>query len=60
MQGSGEHEEVQDDPKTGRPSKFRTDHNITRVNQLVQSDHRLTVQIISEELSLNRESSEGN
>ena len=32
------HEEVEDDPKTGRPSTMRTDENITTVKQLVQSD----------------------
>ena len=48
--------EVEDDPKTRRPSTTRTDENITRVNQLVQSDRRLTLQMISEDLSLNRES----
>ena len=47
--------EMEDDPKTGRPSTTRTDENITRVKQLVQSDGRLTVRI-SDELSLNRES----
>ena len=35
--------EVEDDPKTGQPFTMRTDENITRVKQLVQSDHRLTV-----------------
>ena len=48
-------EEVENDPKTGQPSTTRTDENITRVKQLVQSDCRLTVQMISDELSLNRE-----
>ena len=49
-------EEVEDDPKTGQPSTTRTDENITRVKQLVWSDRRLTVQMILDELSLNRES----
>ena len=48
-------EEVENDPKT-RQHSTRTDENITRVKQLVQSDCRLTVQMISDELSLNRES----
>ena len=38
-----------DDPKTGRLS---TDENITRVKQLVGSDRRLIVRMISDELSL--------
>ena len=50
------HKEVDDDPKTRRPFTTRTDENITRVKQLVQSDRRLTVRMISHELSLNRES----
>ena len=49
-------EEVEDDPKTVRFSTTRTDENITRVKQLVQSDRRLIVRMVSDELSLNRES----
>ena len=49
-------EEVEDDLKTGRPSTTRTNKNITRVNQLVRGGRRLSVQMISEELSLNTES----
>ena len=48
--------EMEDDPKTGQPSTTRTDKNITRMEQLVQSDCRLTVQMKSDELSLNRKS----
>ena len=47
---------MEDDLKTGQPSTTRTDENITRVKQLVRSDRRLTVRMISDELSLNRES----
>ena len=47
--------EVEDEIKIGLPSTTRTDENITRVKHLVQSDCRLTVQMISDELSLNRE-----
>ena len=49
-------EEVEDDPKMGQPSTTRIDENITRVKHLVRSDRRLTVRMISDELSLNRES----
>ena len=48
-------EEMEDYLKTGRPSTTRTDENITRVKQLVRSDYRLTVGMISDELSLSRE-----
>ena len=49
-------EKVEDDLKTRQPFTTRTDENITRVKQLVQSDSRLTVRMISDKLSLNRES----
>ena len=49
-------EEVEDDPKTGRTSTMRTDENITSVKQLVRTDCRLPVRMISDELSLNKES----
>ena len=49
-------EEVKNDPKSGRPSTTKTDENIKRVKQLVRSDRRLTVRMIADELSLNRES----
>ena len=48
-------EEVENDPKSGRPSKTKTDENIMRVKKLVQSDRRLTVRMIADELDLNRE-----
>ena len=48
--------EVEDDPKSGRPSTSRTDDNIARVKQLVRNDRRLTVRMIGEKLGLNRES----
>ena len=48
-------EEVEDDRKSGRPSTSKTDENIDRVRQLVRSDRRLTVRMIAEELSMNRE-----
>ena len=31
-------EEVENDPKSGRPSTSKTDHNIERVKQLVRND----------------------
>ena len=38
------------------PQRGQMKKNITRVNQLVRSDRRLTVRMISEDLSLNKES----
>ena len=35
-------EEVEDDHRSGRPSTSRTDENVKRVRQKVQSDRRLT------------------
>ena len=42
-----------DDNRSGRPSTSRTDENVECVRQKVQSDHRLTVKIIADELGMN-------
>lgn len=49
-------EEVEDDPRSGRPSTSKTDENIARVKQLVRSDRRLTVRMMADDLGLKRES----
>ena len=49
-------EEVENDHKSGRPSKSRTDENIERVRQKMRSDRRLTVRmIVADELVMNSE-----
>ena len=48
-------EQVEDDHKSGRPSTSRTDENVERVRQKVQSDRRLTVRMIAVELDMNNE-----
>uniref|UniRef100_A0A8C4Q567 Mos1 transposase HTH domain-containing protein n=1 Tax=Eptatretus burgeri TaxID=7764 RepID=A0A8C4Q567_EPTBU len=48
-------EEVEDDPRSGRPSMSRTVDNIEHVKQMVHADHQLTVWMIAEELSINKE-----
>ena len=48
-------EEVEDDPRSGRPSTSRTANNIERVKQLVCVDRRLMVRMIAEELSINKD-----
>ena len=48
-------EEVEDDPKSGRPSTSKTAENIERVNTLVCRDWRLTVRMLAYELEMNRQ-----
>uniref|UniRef100_A0A8C4R0B7 Mos1 transposase HTH domain-containing protein n=1 Tax=Eptatretus burgeri TaxID=7764 RepID=A0A8C4R0B7_EPTBU len=48
-------EKVEDDPRSGRPSTSRTAENIERVKQMVCADCRLTVRMIAEELSINKD-----
>ena len=48
-------EEVEDDPRSGRPSTSRTADNIERVKQMVRADRRLVVRMIAEELSINKD-----
>jgi hypothetical protein len=47
-------EQVEDEPRVGRPSTSETDDNVGRVRSLVRSDHQFTLRMISSELSLNR------
>jgi hypothetical protein len=50
----GGREHVEDEPRAVRPSTKETDDNMERVRSLVRSDRRLTLKMISNELSLNR------
>ena len=50
-----EREEVEDDPRSGRPTTSRTLDNIERVKQMVRADRRLMVRMIAEELSINKD-----
>ena len=47
-------EDVEDDPKSGRPITSRTNENVECVREKVRSDRRLTVRMIADELSMNR------
>jgi len=46
-------EQVEDQPRAGRPSTSNTDDIVERVGSLVRSDRRLTLRMISRELNLN-------
>ena len=50
------HEDVEDDPKSGRPSTTKTADNIGKMNELVRCNRRLTMCMIVEEFNINRES----
>ena len=43
-------EDVEDDPKSGRPCTSSTDTNIEKIRQLVCSDRRLTFHVIAIEV----------
>ena len=48
-------EDVEDDPKTGRPCTSTTYSNIEKVRQLVRSDRRLTIRVIASEVGMDKE-----
>nr|XP_061792327.1 protein GVQW3-like [Nerophis lumbriciformis] len=48
-------EDVEDDPRSGRPSTSRTEANVERVRQTVRGDRRATVRWIASELGMNRD-----
>ena len=45
-------EDVEDDPKTGRPSTFKTDAKIEKFRQLVYIGCRLTICIVADEIEI--------
>ena len=48
-------EEVEDDPRSGRPSTSRMADNIEHVKQMVRTHRRLMVRMIAEKLSINKD-----
>ena len=48
-------EDVEDDPKSGRPCTSTTDTNIKKVQQLVCSDHHLTICFIANKVGMDKE-----
>ena len=48
-------EDVDDDPKSWRPCTSTTDANIEKVRQLVLTDRRLIIQVIANELGMDKE-----
>ena len=48
-------EDVEDDPKSGRPCTSTTDTNIEKVRQLVRNDRRLTIRVIANEVGMDKE-----
>jgi len=46
---------VEDEPRSERHCTSKTDKNVTKVRDLVRSDRRLTVRMISSVLNLNRQ-----
>ena len=46
---------MEDNHRSERPSKCRTDKNVERVRQKVRSDRRLTVRMIVDELGMSSE-----
>ncbi|PNF27325.1 hypothetical protein B7P43_G02769 [Cryptotermes secundus] len=45
-------EEVDDDPRSGWPSTSKSDKNVSRVHDLLNTDRRMSVRMIAETLSI--------
>ena len=48
-------EDVEDKPRSGRPSSSKTDENVEAVRQAVRGDRRLTVRMIAEQVGIDRQ-----
>ena len=49
----GGREDVEDNPRSERPTTSRTNKNVERVREKVRSDRRLSVRMIADELKMN-------
>jgi len=45
-------ESVEDEERSGRPSTSKTQQNVERVSKMIQSNKRLTIREISEDLNI--------
>ena len=45
-------ESVEDEPRAGRPSTSRTDDNVQRVREVLNSDRRLSVRMVADEIGI--------
>jgi hypothetical protein len=45
-------EEVEDDPRSGRPSNSKSDKNVSRFRDLLNTDRRMSVRMIEDTLSI--------
>lgn len=49
-------EDVEDDPRPGRPSTSKTDDNIEKIGSLIRQDRRLSIRAIAEMIGIDKES----
>lgn len=43
---------MEDEPRAGRPSTLRTDDNMQRVRKVLNSDRRLNVRMITDQIGI--------
>ena len=48
-------EDVENKPRSGRPSSSKTDENVEAVRQAVRGDRRLSVRMIAEQVGIDRQ-----
>ena len=48
-------ESLEDDPRSGRPSRATTQENIDRIHQMVMNNRRLTIRHLANVISISRE-----
>ncbi|XP_060833661.1 protein GVQW3-like [Rhopalosiphum padi] len=48
-------EEVEDNQRVGRPCSSKTNDNISKINEIVRKDRRLSIRMIAEMVNINKE-----
>lgn len=49
-------EEIEDDPRPGRPSTSKTDENIEKIGKVIRQDRRLSIRAVAETVGIDKES----
>lgn len=49
-------EDIEDDPRPGRPSTSKTDENIEKIGKVIREDRRLSIRAVAETVGIDKES----
>ena len=48
-------EDIEDDPKSGRPTECRNDNNVEKISQLLLQNRRLSLRMLADEVNIGKD-----